>query len=148
MSLWGKTGAAGDKPKYLTAAQKANTVLTAEGWEYTHPNGNKEILVALGSANLGPVNTVAPTVTGTPQVGQVLTSVNGTWTGTGITYTRQWQVADTLDGTYTDIAAATGTTYTVLIGQLGKFIRAVVTATSSTGANSVASVGRGPVVAA
>lgn len=40
----------------------------------------------------GPVNTVLPTVTGTPQVGGSLTSTTGTWTGTApITYARQWQ---------------------------------------------------------
>ena len=38
-----------------------------------------------------PVNTVAPTVTGTGFVGQNLTCNQGTWTGpTGITYSRKW----------------------------------------------------------
>jgi len=38
-----------------------------------------------------PANTVAPAVTGTPTVGQTLTTTNGTWTAlSGPTFTRQW----------------------------------------------------------
>jgi len=44
-----------------------------------------------GSYASSPVNTVAPAVTGTTVVGQVLTTTNGTWTGVPTpTYSYQW----------------------------------------------------------
>lgn len=75
-------------------------------------------------------NTVAPAITGTVQVGQTLTSSAGTWNPTGSTYTRQWQVADANTGPWTNIAGATATTYVPVVGQVGKFIRVIVTATN------------------
>jgi hypothetical protein len=75
MSLWGKTDATESKPKYLSTADKANTVfvsaeeavlktnkdkgITGAGWwltkNYTDADGNKryksELLVAMGVAN-------------------------------------------------------------------------------------------------
>jgi len=42
---------------------------------------------------IAPLNTVAPTVTGTAQVGKTLTTNNGSWTGSlPISYTYQWQL--------------------------------------------------------
>lgn len=68
---------------------------------------------------------VAPAITGTAQVGQTLTVSNGTWNVSGITYTRKWYAAGT------EISGQTGTTYTVLVGDLGKQITARVTATKT-----------------
>ena len=39
----------------------------------------------------GPVNTIAPTISGTAQRGSTLNSTRGTWSGIGNTYTLQWQ---------------------------------------------------------
>lgn len=102
-----------------------------------HPQGAKlrDFFLACAAAvskvvtGLWPLNTVAPAVTGTAQVGQVLTTTNGTWTGTAtIAFTRRWLA----DGVV--IAGATGLTYTLLVGQLGKVIRSEVTGTNSHGA--------------
>jgi hypothetical protein len=47
-------------------------------------------------ANYAPVNSAAPTISGTPQVGQTLTANPGTWNSdTTPTYTYQWQRCDT-----------------------------------------------------
>lgn len=70
-----------------------------------------------------PRNTVLPTITGTAQVGQTLTSTTGTWTGTGNTFTRRW----TADGV--TISGATAATYVPVTGDIGKVIRVVVTNT-------------------
>lgn len=67
------------------------------------------------------VNTVAPTVTGTPKVGQTLTAKTGTWTPTGVTFTYEWLA----DGEA--IAGATATTYKPVAGDLGKKISVAVT---------------------
>jgi hypothetical protein len=79
-----------------------------------------------------PANTVAPAVTGTAAVGQVLTTTTGTWDQSGLTYTYQWQ----RDGS--DISGATGSTYTVVSGDAGHTIRCVVTATHTTNGSGTA----------
>ena len=80
-----------------------------------------------------PVNTVRPTITGTVQRASTLTAGEGAWIGTGNTYAYQWQ-----RGT-TDIAGATGPTYTLTAGDVGAAIRVVVTATNPDGAVAAAS---------
>jgi PKD repeat protein len=69
----------------------------------TDPGGlsatSSQVTITVTSAS-GPVNTVAPAITGTPQTGGTLTSTTGTWTGTApITYGRQWQRCTTGTGT-------------------------------------------------
>lgn len=77
------------------------------------------------SAGTPPVNTVAPAITGTAQVGQTLTTTNGTWTGTAtITFTRQWLAAGV------PISGATALTYVPVAGDVGKVITCRVTATN------------------
>lgn len=91
------------------------------------------IAVEIARAINLPLNTVLPVITGTAQVGQVLTGSQGTWKGTGNTYARQW----TANGV--DIGGATGTTYTVVGGNVGQLIRHRVTATNSSGSASATS---------
>ena len=78
-----------------------------------------------------PVNTVAPVVSGTATVGQLLSTTNGTWTGTAtITFTYQWQ-RDNID-----IVSATSSTYTLVNADAGNPIRCVVTGTNAYGNSS------------
>lgn len=129
MPLWGKSSADADKPKYLNERDADNTFLEANGWTLTHPNGNKELLVAMstGTPATDPVNSVAPAITGTATVGETLTVTNGTWSGSP-TYTRQWK----RDGA--NISGATGLTYVLVAADSGKTITCVVTATNAGGA--------------
>lgn len=81
-----------------------------------------------------PVNTVAPSISGTPEVGQTLTGDPGTWTGApppDLTY--QWQRCDA-DGTNcVDISGAEGLTYEVTSDDIGKTIKFKVTGTNTEG---------------
>ena len=79
-----------------------------------------------------PVNTVAPVISGTAAVGNVLTSTTGTWTSdTGVTgYLYQW----TRDGV--NIASATSSTYTLVTADLTKTILCKVAATDSDGTSA------------
>jgi PKD repeat protein len=100
------------------------------------------------SAYAGPVTTIPITaigaITGTPQVGSVLTA--GALTPSGATATYQWQRSLTSGGTYTAISGATSTTYTPVAGDGGYYIEVVATGTGSyTG--TVTSVYVGPVTA-
>ena len=78
-----------------------------------------------------PVNTVAPTVTGTAQARQTLSCSTGTWTGSAtITYAYQWQYGAT------NISGATSSTYVIDQAYIGSTIRCVVTATNGGGSVS------------
>src|SRR5581483_5593896 len=95
----------------------------------------------------GPVNTVAPAVTGTTTVGQVLTSTAGTWTddGSGVK-TYQWQRDNTGGGSYSNIGSATSSTYTLVDADDACNIRCVVTDTDGVGATAANSNAVGTVI--
>lgn len=98
---------------------------------------------------IGPYNTVAPAITGTLSGTNIQTTTNGTWSGDAtITYARQWQrgtSADPNDPSWTNIASATGTTYTLTGADTGKYLRCRVIATNSVGSTTAYSNIRGPV---
>lgn len=86
------------------------------------------------SAATLPVNTVAPVVSGTVKMNQVLSCTQGTWTGTPTpTYAYQWR-RNTVN-----IAGATSSTYTVVGADIAGLIDCVVTATNVAGSVSQAS---------
>jgi hypothetical protein len=86
-----------------------------------------------------PVNTVAPAITGTLGVGNLLTTTTGTWTGAGITFTGLWR----RDGV--DIPGTNSLTYTQVTADIGAFIDCFVTATNIAGAVDAFSNVVGPV---
>ena len=84
-----------------------------------------------GGAAVGPVNSVAPVISGTAERGETLSSTTGTWSGVGtITYSRQWK----RDGL--DIFGATSTTYVLVEADDNTFVTCLVTATDSEGSRS------------
>lgn len=90
--------------------------------------------VAIPAVTVAPVNTVLPTISGTPTEGQTLTAADGTWTGTpSPTLTRKWQ----RDGV--DIGGATGTTYVLVTADVGTEVRVLVTGTNTAGSSAAAS---------
>lgn len=79
-----------------------------------------------------PVNTVAPALSGTEEVGQTLTSTAGTWTGTApITYGYQWQRSDDGSTGWTNISGATSSNYTLQAGDATKYVRCEITGTNA-----------------
>ncbi|MEJ2406167.1 MAG: FG-GAP-like repeat-containing protein [Candidatus Thiodiazotropha sp.] len=98
-------------------------------------NGGSTPATSTGSAltNAAPVNTVLPAISGTPAVGNVLSSTTGTWTdadGDGLSYTYQWQA----DGVA--IAGATASSYTLTGAQSHASITVTVTATDGQGGST------------
>jgi beta-glucanase (GH16 family) len=96
-----------------------------------------------------PENTLRPTLTditssGRFQDGDSISVSDGTWAGgqtcgAGLTCTYQWQHCDptvTGSGYCAPIGGATARTYTLTSGDVGDYIMAEVTATTSTGASS------------
>jgi hypothetical protein len=87
-----------------------------------------------------PVNTVAPSISGTPKDGVAMTAAKGTWTGMAtITYTYQWQLSADGGITWANIPGATSTSYTPPAGTAGKQARVLVTGTNPDGSSQAAS---------
>jgi bacillolysin len=76
------------------------------------------------------VNNTAPTISGTPKLGQTLTASNGTWTGSGLSYTYQWFRAGT------SIPGATAQTYQAAVDDVGSTLTVAVTASNGLAADS------------
>jgi hypothetical protein len=93
-----------------------------------------------GATAVIPANTVAPTITGTAQVGQTLTAGNGTWTGTPTpTYTYNWLVGgvqQSTASTYVPVTADIGKT--IVLRVIGSNAKGSVTANSSATAAVIA----------
>ncbi len=94
------------------------------------------------STSTPPANTSAPTVTGTAKVGSVLTASTGSWSGTPApSFSYQWDRCSTTSlSSCAAISGATGSTYTVQSADGSSYLDVVVTATSSSGSASAASV--------
>ena len=73
----------------------------------------------------GTLTAPTPTITGTAKVGSVLTAHPGTWAPSPVTLTYQWKQNGIV------ISGATGATYTVAAGYVGKKITVTVTGTKT-----------------
>ena len=88
------------------------------------------------SFTAAPVNTVAPAISGTAQVGSTLTCSQGTWTGTApITYAYQWK----RNGS--NIGSATNSTYLLVAADASTTVSCTVTATNADGSASANATG-------
>jgi hypothetical protein len=119
------------------------------------PALSTEATQVVKAVNLGPViaggTTVAtvaanmPSITGTLQVGQVLTSTTGTWAGTAVTISRQWLRCSATGDQCVAIAGATAATYTPAAADRNLRLRVRVTATRAGVSNFVLTLDVGPV---
>ncbi len=89
------------------------------------------------SSRSAPNNTVKPTISGTPKVGEELTAQNGTWTGGATSFTYQWQRC-TSSTTCSNVDGATARTYGVRSADVGDTLRVIVTAHNASGSTSSA----------
>lgn len=83
-----------------------------------------------------PSNTVAPALSGTTTVGQVLTTTNGTWSNGASSYTRKWQRSADGSTGWADISGATSTTYTLVTADANQYVRSLVTGSNLAGAGT------------
>jgi hypothetical protein len=90
-----------------------------------------------------PVNTSVPLISGIARHGQTLVADDGTWTGTGITFARQWQRYAA--GAWQDIAGATSSAYAVQAADYGKPLRFRSRATNGEGATDAYSQPTDPI---
>jgi hypothetical protein len=89
---------------------------------------------------LVPAMLAPPTVTGTPQVGQTLSSTAGSWTNSPTSFAYQWTHCDPAGANCAPIDGATSSSYTLATADVGATVRVSVTATNrlgpSTGSSS------------
>jgi hypothetical protein len=71
---------------------------------------------------------VAPEVSGTLEVGHMLTASPGAWSGHVLSYAYQWRGCNRFGQACTNIEGATGASYTLPAGEAGRTLRAQVTA--------------------
>ena len=94
-----------------------------------------------------PVNQVPPRVSGTARNGSAVSSTLGSWTDPSpgaVSYKRQWQRCTSAGFSCQNIAGATGASYTLRAGDVGAFMRVLVSA-EGLGTATVESAPTGPV---
>jgi hypothetical protein len=105
-------------------------------------------LAAAGAVAAVPANTTKPTISGTVREGQTLTVSNGTWQNAPTSYRYQWQRCDATGVGCVNLASQTQQTYTLDADDVGKTLRAVVTAVNADGNASATSETTAPVPSA
>ena len=115
----------------------------------TNAQGSAKVLsdpsAVVGALN-APLNTVAPTISGTAQQGATLTAGSGSWSGSPpISYAYKWQQCDSHGASCGNIGGAVGQTYALNGSDVGHTIRVEVTATNAAGSSSAVS-GSSPVI--
>ena len=101
-------------------------------------DGGSGIVVIRYSIPAPPSSLTVPVINGTARTGNTLTTSNGSWTGSPTSHTYQWKRSATSTGVYSDIGAATSSSYVVTEFDVGYFIKASVTATNGLGTSSPA----------
>src|SRR5436305_777279 len=109
------------------SVRKARQSLTG----YVRVRGNRpggEILAARSA-----INTAPPLIAGAPNVGSKLTATRGTWLGTSLTYSYQWQRCSSAGAACSAIGGATSSTYDAGTTDATKTLRVAVTARNKWG---------------
>jgi thermitase len=94
-----------------------------------------------------PVNSTAPSISGTAQAGQALIASAGSWTGSPTSYAYQWQDCDPSGGNCSDIAGSSGSGYTAQSSDVGSTLRVKVTASNGGGSATAGSAATSVVTA-
>lgn len=88
---------------------------------------------------VAPANTASPSVAGTTQSGQTLSSTTGSWSESPTGFTYQWQRCNMTGASCSPISGATATTYTLAASDVGSTVRVAVAASNSAGSSAPAS---------
>jgi hypothetical protein len=109
--------------------QGANNLV---GWGAIYAVSEAGLTDIIGVTATAPVNTLIPSVSGSGYVGDLLTTTDGTWTGTPTSFSYQWKRGATNIGTNAN-------TYTLVIADANTNITCVVTATNASGSTPATS---------
>jgi subtilase family serine protease len=109
----------------------------ASGYDGPTGVGSPHGLGAFATAG-SPVESALPTLSGTAEQGQALGVSHGTWTNSPTSYAEQWLECSSSGTSCAEIKGATGSSYTLLAGNVGKTIRVQEIATNGTASGSPA----------
>jgi hypothetical protein len=112
-----------------TQVFKFTPAITVTGTTYRLRGTGAYSLVVSSGVLSAPVNTVPPAVSGGNIVGDILTTDDGTWTGSPTSYAYQWKRGATNIGTNTN-------TYTLVTADANNNITCVVTGTNAAGSGT------------
>ena len=104
------------------------SVVTASNTGGSNSASSSATAVVTAPAAAAPTNTALPTVSGSTVQGQTLSTTNGSWSGSPTMMAYQWQDCNSSGASCSNIAGATGSSYTLGSGDAGHTIRSVVTA--------------------
>lgn len=94
---------------------------------------------ASAAAQVAPVNTAPPTVSGAPTVGKTLTATDGAWNNSPTAFTYQWLRCNGGGNSCTSVTGAIQKTYMLVAADAGRTMRVRVTATNADGSASAQS---------
>ena len=114
-----------------TSSSPTNTAPPTSGTDVTPP----------------PLATAGPTISGSPVVGQTLTTSDASWTDSPTSYAYQWEDCNSSGGSCASIAGATSSNYTLQANDVGSTIRVVVTGTNAGGSTPATSAATSAVTA-
>jgi Glycosyl hydrolase family 26 len=126
---------------YVPTARDLDTILSVR---VTATNANGTTTLKSKGKRVGlsrPTNTSLPTIAGSAAAGFELSTSSGSWTGdTPMTFGYEWRRCDPLGSSCAPIPGATGQTYVLTATDAGATLRAVVTATNTSGSATATSV--------
>ena len=130
-----------DAGRFIRLGVRATNVCSTgcgSTWAYSAPSAEPVV-------GAPPGNTTAPTISGTPQMGQTLTADPGTWTNYPTAYAYQWFRCDSTGVDCLELAGATAGTYTPVQDDVGSRLLVRVTATNGIGSGSADSAPTEPI---
>ena len=137
IGLMALIGSRADSPTPYTNISASKGSLAGGACTVTDPSTLDDEAVKFGGcSDAAPINSIAPTITGTPEVGQVLTTSTGSWTNTPTNYIFQWQRCTWLADQCTNISGSTASSYTLTSADAGHRLLAIVTASNSSGSTT------------
>jgi sugar lactone lactonase YvrE len=135
-----QVGTQGSEPGQLELKYPLGLAINSAGDLWVTDSGNNRVEEWSAAAPAAPSNVSPPSISGEAFEGQTLSATTGDWKGTiPLTYTYQWQICNEAGGGCTDIASATGQSYTLEAGDVGRRVRVQVTATNALGSTSAIS---------
>jgi virginiamycin B lyase len=135
----GRLTPSGLSTDFLTAAEGGDAlgaIAAGEDGYLWYTEGNRIVRLETPFA---PSNEEPPSLSGETTEGQTLSVGNGSWSHKPSAYRYQWQTCDVSGASCASISGQDGATYALTAGDVGRSLRATVTASNIAGANTAVS---------